>query len=556
MANILPPSDENVLFTGIEAAPQGLPDGSAGGGAPTATPDEGDDDLIAKLASMSPLEYERVRAEYAKRMGCRPGVLDGLVKATRDEKTEDDLPFPKVEPFPEPIDPAKLLDDVACTILRFIVVDPEQADAAALWVAFTWFINEVEVAPLAIINAPEKACGKSQLLDVLGRMAARPLPAANSSTAFLFRAVEQWTPTILIDEADTFIRDNDEIKGLINAGYTRANAFVGRVVGNDFEPKLFRVWGAKALAGIALERHLPDATMSRAIVFELRRKLPHESVTRLRHAEAGLFEGIASKLARFALDYSQQVRLAQPDLPDVLGDRAQDNWEPLLAIAGCAGPDWVRRATAAALKLSSSGKTSASTGNELLADIEGVFESKGVFKISTADLIKALVDDDEKPWATYNRGKPLSPRQLARQLAGYDIKSKTVRFGYSTPKGFESSQFADAFARYLASPTELPELPQQRNDMPESNNGEAGGVSGEMQHSSHDAAGTVADNPQQNLVRNAPATGAAMPALESGGVADKASPLDAIWDAVTCLPSPPRPSANPATVEQPDDDAF
>ena len=329
----------------------------------------------------------------------------------------------------------------------------------------------VEVAPLAVINAPEKACGKSQLLDVMGRMSARPLPVANVTPAALFRSVERWEPTLLIDEADTFFRGKEEIKGLINAGHTRANAFVLRTVGDNHEPKMFNVWGAKALAGISLEKHLPDATMSRAIVFNLRRKLPHESVTRLRHVENGLFEGISSKLARFADDHSHQVRQARPALPDELSDRAQDNWEPLLAIAECAGPDWVRRATAAALKLSCTAEERVSTGNELLADIQHVFESKQVEKIKTADLIAALESDEEMPWATYNHGKPITPRQLAKLLSGYGIKSKTVRFGNSTPKGYEASQFADAFARYLADPEDLP---QRCNDSPDSNDGDGG----------------------------------------------------------------------------------
>lgn len=159
-----------------------------------------------------------------------------------------------------------------------------------VWVAQTWFIDYVEVAPLAIINAPEKACGKSQLLDVMGRMSARPLPVANVTPAAVFRSVELWSPTLLIDEADTFFRAKDELKGLINAGHTRANAFVLRTVGDNHEPKKFSVWGAKALAGISLEKHLSDPTMSRAILFNLRRKLPHETVQRLRHAKTGLFE--------------------------------------------------------------------------------------------------------------------------------------------------------------------------------------------------------------------------------------------------------------------------
>jgi len=351
-------------------------------------------------------------------------------------------------------------------------MNPEQTDAAALWVAFSWLIDAMEVAPLAIINAPEKACGKSMLLDVMGRMCAKPLPISNATTAAVFRSVELWGPTMLIDEVDTFIRENKELKGIINAGHTRANAYVLRTVGDLHEPKQFTVWSPKALAGISLEKHLPDSTMSRGIVLNLRRKLPDEQVKRLRHAEPGLFEGIASKLARFADDYSEQVRLARPALPDALGDRAQDNWEPLLAIAGCAGPDWVRRATTAALKLSSTNEGGMSTSSELLADIQQIFEAKQVEKIRTTELISALVNDDEMSWATYNRGKQITPLQLSKLLSGYGIKPKTVRVNGRTPKGYTAAQFEDAFARYIPGPEDVP---QRRNDSPDSSNGEAGG---------------------------------------------------------------------------------
>jgi putative DNA primase/helicase len=209
----------------------------------------------------------------------------------------------------------------------------------------------------------------------MGRMAYRPLPASNASASALFRAVEAWKPTILIDEADTYFRDNAELHGMVNAGYLR-DGYVLRseAVGDSFEPRMFSVFSAKALAGIALEKHLPDATMSRGLVINLRRKLVHESVNRLRHADRDLFIGIAEKLARFALDYSQRVRLARPVLPDVLSDRDQDNWDGLLAIASCAGDEWVHRATAAALELSGAGEKVVSTGNELLADIQQIFE--------------------------------------------------------------------------------------------------------------------------------------------------------------------------------------
>ena len=416
---------------------------------------EADDDVIARLVALKPLDYDRVRLAEAKALKVQVKTLDSMVKAGRSDESEADrLPFTEVEPHPEPIDPAQLLDEVADTIRRFIVLDDPQADAVALWVVLTHFIDVVEIAPLLIVNAPEKSCGKTQLLTVIGRMTYRPLPASNASASALFRAVEAWKPTILIDEADTFFRDNAELHGMVNAGYLR-DGFVLRseAVGDSFEPRMFSVFSAKALAGIALERHLTDATMSRGVAINLRRKLPHESVSRLRHADRDLFSNIAKKLARFALDYSQPVRLARPALPDELSDRDQDNWEGLLAIASYAGDEWVKRATKAALKLSGASEKVVSTGNELLSNIQHIFKNKRVDKINFADLIQALCDDDEAGWATYNRGNPITPRQVSKRLREYGISSKSTRFGCDkVQKSFDSDQFNDAFARYLKSP--------------------------------------------------------------------------------------------------------
>jgi putative DNA primase/helicase len=270
-----------------------------------------------------------------------------------------------------------------------------------------------------------------------------------------FRAVELWQPTILIDEADTFFRDNTELHGMVNAGYLKGGYVLrSESVGDSFEPKMFSVYSAKALAGIKLEKHLPDATMSRGIVFSLRRKLQGESVSRLRHADPNLFKRIASKLARFAEDYSERVRQARTVLPDELSDREQDNWDGMLAIASCAGSEWLTKATAAALKISaSSNEQTVSAGNELLSDIQNVFETKRIDKISTADLITALCGDEEAPWVTYNRGRPIAPRQLVKLLEAYGMKPKQIRLNsYDRMRGFELSQFDDAFMRYLATP--------------------------------------------------------------------------------------------------------
>jgi putative DNA primase/helicase len=196
--------------------------------------------------------------------------------------------------------------------------------------------------------------------------------------------------------------------------------------------------------------------MDRAIILDLRRKLPHEDVERLRYAEPELFPALCSKLARWTGDNREAVCRARPSLPAQLNDRAQDNWESLLAIADVAGGVWPNLARQAALTISTGGEGDNLTlGAELLADIKDVFEAKSADRISTADLIAALIDDDEKPWATYNRGKPISPRQIAKRLGGYGIRSKTIRLGFGIAKGFEKAWFEDAFSRYLSVPPDL-----------------------------------------------------------------------------------------------------
>jgi putative DNA primase/helicase len=425
------------------------------------------DAVIERLAALNPLEYDRIRKAEAKALGVRTSILDAAVKGARKENHDDDLPFEEVEPWPEAVDPAELLTDISKTIRRFIVCDKEAADAVALWVSMTWLIDVVQVAPLAVITAPEKRCGKSLLLTLIGKLAARPITASNITPAALFRAIDAWNPTLLIDEADAFLKDNEELRGLLNSGHTRDTAYVIRTVGDDFKPTKFNTWGAKVIAGIG---HVADTLMDRAIILELRRKLRHEKTERFRQADPGLFEDLRAKLARFADDYKDQVKQAHPPLPQDLNDRAQDNWEPLLAIAQVAGGDWLQSGTAAALKLSSGESSSQTIGTELLSDIKEIFEEKQVNRITLAELLKALCADEEKTWASFNRGFPIKPRQISKRLAEYGIKSKPVRIGNEVNKGYEKSQFEDAFARYIISEKKVVDTPLNSVTQLQSNN--------------------------------------------------------------------------------------
>ena len=407
------------------------------------------DQQIKQLAQLSAIAYEQCRKDEALKLDIRPAVLDKLVNIARKElesANSTDSLFDVVEPHYAQVDGAELIELIKLVIERHIVCEPSTAIAAALWIMFTWCIDAVQIAPIACITAPEKRCGKTQLLTLIGELCYKPMPASNITAAALFRSIEKWQPTLLIDEADSFMKENEDLRGIINAGHSRKNAYVIRTTGDNHEPTRFNVFCAKAISGIG---HLPETIKDRSIILELRRKQPEETRQRLRHADPMELGEIRAKLCRWSIDNMEAISQARPDLPDCLNDRAQDNWEALLAIADLINDDWSKKARHAAIVISGVEQQGLSINEELLVDIKSIFDRIGQPRIFTEDLIEHLCSDEDLAWQTWNRGRPITPRQLANRLSDYKIKPKSMRVGNARLKGYELSDFEDAFIRYL-----------------------------------------------------------------------------------------------------------
>lgn len=411
---------------------------------------------ITKLLEMPLLQYERSYKDVAKRLGLRATVLDKQVQAERAVKSEEKPTiFADVEPWGSPVDAGETLSELSKSFQRYAVLPPHVADALALWCAMSWFCEASQIAPLLVIRSPEKGCGKSTVLGIVSRLVYQPLALSGISAAVLFRIADKYRPTVLIDEGDTFLnRENQDMHGIINSGHSRHAPYIWRCVGDDHEPKSFYVFGPKAIAFIG---HTRDTLHDRAVEVELRRKLPHEKVSRLRQADGGELDVLAQKLARLKADNLDTYAEKRPLMPESLPDRQADNWEPLLAIAMLAGDEWFKKATEAAVALTRSKEQSVplSVGVELLKDIFLIIEKNGIKSIKTADLLQALCNEAEAPWSTYNRGLPIRQRQLVKLLADFGIRSNTTRHsqGIKPFRGFKKEQFKDAFQRYC--PTSL-----------------------------------------------------------------------------------------------------
>ena len=172
------------------------------------------------------------------------------------------------EPWPEPVEGADLLSALTKAVRDHLILPAGAAEAVALWIVHAHAHDTASISPILAVTSPTPECGKTTLLTLLSAVVPRPLPASNITTAAIFRAVEKWHPTLLVDEADTFLRDNDDMRGVLNSGHNRHAAWVIRTTGDDHEPCRFRTWAPKA---IALIGRLPATLESRAIHIELRR---------------------------------------------------------------------------------------------------------------------------------------------------------------------------------------------------------------------------------------------------------------------------------------------
>jgi putative DNA primase/helicase len=405
-----------------------------------------EENAIAALAQLGVLAYQKRRHQEAKALSIPVAALDKLVRQAQAQAEDKDaeLAHWKVEPWEAPIDGAALLADIERVFTRYVYLPTGASIALALWTLHAWTMDAGDISPFLVLVSPTKRCGKTTVLIVLYYLTPRSELASNISPSALFRYVEEVRPTLLIDEADSFVKDNEELRGILNSGHTKAAAHVIRNVeiNGEHKPRRFSTWAPKAIAAI---RDLADTLEDRAIKLMLQRKPKTAAVDRLRKRDSDEFAVLRRKAARWATDNFPKLTDPDPKIPDALNDRAADNWRPLAAIADLVGGDWPKRARDAACVLSGDGHDTGVINVELLADIHKAFGESDV--ITSADLVAALVADPERPWATWGKNdKPLTQNHLARLLRPFCITSESVYPAHA--KGYKRAHFEEAWASY------------------------------------------------------------------------------------------------------------
>ena len=331
-----------------------------------------------------------------------------------------------------PEDGAALLDEVAGTIGRYVILPDDHAlDAVTLFVAATHAQTVWEHATRLVIKSPLKRCGKSRLQEVCRELVHNPLPTTNISPAALVRSIgEQDPPSIILDEADTIWgpkaskEAGEDIRGILNSGHSRGWPYVRW----DAAKGRLERCPTFAMAIIGGIGDMPDTIEDRALIVVMRRRLPHEEVAPFRARVKPSLHGLRDRLHVWVEDVMPDLAVHEPDSP--VDDRAADVWESILCVADVAGGEWPDRARAACKAAADVQDSPDTAGEELLADVRRVFQQGERFLYSTA-LIDRLTRLPDAPWSEWRRGgrEPINQRGLASLLHPFGVRPRNGRQG-------------------------------------------------------------------------------------------------------------------------------
>ena len=378
------------------------------------------------------------------------GTVEELYALATDELRE-----PPPEPRPKrtaALPTAYLLDVIEALFRRFVRFSSKhEPTVLALFTLHTHALSAARATPYLLVISPEKRSGKTRVLEVLELAVREPIRASNISAAGVFQAVEKWQPTLLIDEIDTiFIAKSEAAEALRGAigGGNRPGSFVIRGT-QDGEPARFETYCPKVLAGINTGK-LPDTIRDRSIVITMKRRHSGETIDDLFPAE--LAEQLAELRRRLSDWAAENVNTLaawrRPARVQGLDDRLQEAWDSLLAIADLAQAGWPEKARAAATALAKGAEDAgeAAHGHVVIETLRTIFGIEPAH--SSQAICSKLNADEELPFAAYSAGTGIKPRDLARLLKPYGIRSRVVRTGTDTAKGYRRDQFADVWARY------------------------------------------------------------------------------------------------------------
>jgi hypothetical protein len=182
------------------------------------------------------------------------------------------LPWPTAH-LPKEESEEKLFNEIRDFFVSHLDISNELFyDVYACFVLASWRSEDFTVVPYLFFLGP-LASGKTRALECFHRLCYRSIMSTSMSPASLFRALEAWKPTLLLDETEIYNREAMvEVLALLNSGYRKGQYAIRIEKIERHNPKIatFDTFGFKVLAGTeelaaTLQSRCIITTMSKAV---------------------------------------------------------------------------------------------------------------------------------------------------------------------------------------------------------------------------------------------------------------------------------------------------
>lgn len=185
------------------------------------------------------------------------------------------LPWPTITLPKDYETETRLFNEIKAFFSEHLDVSNELVfDVYAAFVLASWRSEDFSVIPYQFFLGP-LASGKTRALECFHRLCYRSIMASSMSAASLFRAVEAWHPTLLLDETEIYNRENMiEVLALLNSGYRKGQYAIRIEKAEQGCPTLgfFDTFGFKVLAGT---EELAATLQSRCIITTMSKAVRH-----------------------------------------------------------------------------------------------------------------------------------------------------------------------------------------------------------------------------------------------------------------------------------------
>jgi hypothetical protein len=433
---------------------------------------------VAKLAKLDGVQFAQERSAILKIFktdGITAKQLDDAVKKLRprsgkpgdvDDASAGGQPEPPPDlPWPDPLPPlSTMLDTAAAVIPRFLVAAPYVYDVMALWTLVTHLVHSAEVAlpimPQLAFQSRGPDSGKSTALEITATLSFRGQARSSYTAATLFRRIAQYGVTFCLSELHNILTEkNTDMRAIVDACHRRSEAFVDRTETDSNGRRYvmtYPCWAALAWGSIG---PMVREVQSRAIVLPMQPALPDEYHA-LDHSSPSQYPTLIDTRRQYAAWAATINQPLDHVLPRKLFNRLGDNWRPLISVAALAGERWLARALAAMEEV---GKVERSLPQEvrLLTSITAALKGAVNNRLSYADLIDKMCEEEEAGWTEANRGGRITAYWLRENLRGLGLNPRGSQEwqegkvpNRTHVRGYELHQFDDPIRRYV--PTDTP----------------------------------------------------------------------------------------------------